>query len=51
MTEQELHQYLKEYFPKENEYCEWKAFSNLKHDVSGRAGEKAQRVNIVRNLF
>ncbi len=39
MTEQELHQYLKEYFPKENEYCEWKAFSNLKHDVSGRAGE------------
>lgn len=39
MTEQELHQYLKAHFPKENEHCEWKAFSNLRSDVSGRAGE------------
>ncbi|MCB0536123.1 MAG: putative DNA binding domain-containing protein [Bacteroidetes bacterium] len=39
MTEQELHQYLKTHFPKENEHCEWKAFSNLRSDVSGRAGE------------
>lgn len=39
MTEQELHQYLKRHYPKENENCEWKAFSNLRSDVSGRAGE------------
>jgi ATP-dependent DNA helicase RecG len=39
MTEQELHQYLKSHFPKENEHCEWKAFSNLRSDVAGRAGE------------
>ena len=39
MTEQELHQYLKTYFPKENEHCEWKAFSNLRSDVSGRASD------------
>jgi len=39
MTEQELHQYLKTHFPKENEHCEWKAFSNLRSDVSGRAGD------------
>lgn len=39
MTDQELHQYLTTHFPKENEYCEWKAFSNLRSDVSGRAGD------------
>lgn len=39
MTEQELHQYLRTQFPKENERCEWKAFSNLRSDVSGRAGD------------
>lgn len=39
MTEKELHQYLKAHFPKENEQCEWKAFSNLRYAVSGRAGE------------
>ncbi|MCA0380708.1 MAG: putative DNA binding domain-containing protein [Bacteroidetes bacterium] len=39
MTEAELHQYLKSHFPKENEHCEWKAFRNLRSDVSGRAGD------------
>lgn len=39
MTEQELHQYLKGHSPKENEQCEWKAFTNLRSDVSGRAGD------------
>jgi len=39
MTEKELHQYLKTHFPKENEHCEWKSFSNLRSDVSGRAGD------------
>ena len=38
MTEKELQKYIKERFPKENESCEWKAFSNLKHDVSGCKG-------------
>ena len=39
MTEQELYQYLKRHFPKENESCEWKAFTNLKNCMSGAAGD------------
>lgn len=39
MTEKELQKYIQELFPKENESCEWKAFSNLKHDVSGCKGD------------
>ncbi|MBK9044718.1 MAG: ATP-binding protein [Saprospiraceae bacterium] len=39
MTEHALQQYLKTHFPKENEKCEWKAFSNLRNNVSGNAGE------------
>lgn len=36
MTEQELKEYIAKYFPRENERCEWKEFSNLKHSVSGK---------------
>lgn len=36
MTEQELKDYIAKYFPRENERCEWKEFSNLKHSVSGK---------------
>lgn len=39
MTEKELQEYIQLHFPKENERCEWKAFGNLTHDVSGRKGE------------
>lgn len=39
MTEKELQVYLKTAYPKENNGCEWKAFSNLKHAVSGQSGE------------
>ncbi|MFZ3089773.1 MAG: ATP-binding protein [Nitrospirota bacterium] len=39
MTEKELQKYIQELFPKENESCEWKAFSNLKHNVSGCKGD------------
>ncbi len=39
MIEQALHIYLKQHFPKENEKCEWKAFSNLKNAVSSSAGD------------
>ena len=39
MTEKELQKYIQEHFPKENESCEWKAFSNLTHDVSGSKGD------------
>ena len=39
MTENELQEYIQLYFPKENERCEWKAFGNLTHDVSGHKGE------------
>jgi len=41
MTEREIHEYLKTYFPKENEHCEWKAFGNLKNSISGSAGDDA----------
>lgn len=36
MTEQELQQYLKTQYPKENEGCEWKEFKNLKNDFNGK---------------
>lgn len=39
MTETELHNFLKNNYPKENENCEWKEFKTLKHSVSARAGE------------
>ncbi len=39
MLEADLLKYLKEHYPKENEKCEWKAFSNLTHNVSGQKGE------------
>ena len=38
MTEKELREYLQQHYPKENEACEWKEFSNLKHAVSGQKG-------------
>jgi ATP-dependent DNA helicase RecG len=38
MTEKELQEYIKLHFPKENESCEWKGFSNLTHDVAGQKG-------------
>ncbi len=38
MTERQLQAYLQLHYPKENERCEWKAFSNLTHDVSGHKG-------------
>lgn len=38
MTEKELKEYIKLNFPKENESCEWKGFSNLTHDVAGKKG-------------
>lgn len=37
MTEQEIFEFLKEHYNKENEHCEWKAFSNLKNSVSSSA--------------
>lgn len=39
MNEQELKQFLKEKYPKENEACEWKEFGSLKNSFSGSAGD------------
>jgi ATP-dependent DNA helicase RecG len=39
MTDQEIKAYLIERFPVENEVCEWKEFSSLKHFVRGNEGE------------
>ncbi len=35
MTEAELRNYLKQYFPQENSRCEWKEFKNLKNSLLG----------------
>lgn len=35
MTEIELIQYLKEHYPEENSYCEWKEFKSLKNSFNG----------------
>lgn len=35
MLEKELHQYIIEQYPKENERCEWKEFKNLKNSFCG----------------
>ncbi|MFV8325612.1 ATP-binding protein [Flavobacterium sp. ZS1P14] len=39
MTENELQNYLKTNYPRENEKCEWKEFKSLKSAISGRAGD------------
>ena len=39
MTEAEIKQYIQIRYPRENESCDWKEFSNLKHVVKGHAGE------------
>lgn len=39
MTEAELKKYIQVHFPNENERCEWKKFSSLKHNFSAHAGE------------
>ena len=39
MTESELKTYLRQHYPKENESCEWKLFSNLTHNISSHKGE------------
>ena len=35
MNEQELKQYLKEHYPEENSYCEWKEFKSFKNSLCG----------------
>lgn len=39
MTELELKEYLVKNYPQENEVCEWKEYSNLKHVVKGHEGD------------
>lgn len=39
MTEAELKQFIQTKYPKENDSCDWKEFSNLKHVVKGHASE------------
>lgn len=39
MTEAEIKQYIQTRYPRENESCDWKEFSNLKHVVKGHASE------------
>ena len=38
MTEQELHRFIKENYPIENERVEWKKFYSLKHSIAGKQG-------------
>lgn len=39
MTDSEIKLYIQTHYPKENESCDWKEFSNLKHVVKGHASE------------
>jgi ATP-dependent DNA helicase RecG len=39
MIEQELHRFIKDNYPVENERVEWKRFTSLKHTVKGHEGE------------
>lgn len=39
MTESEIKLYIQTRFPRENESCDWKEFSSLKHVVKGHASE------------
>lgn len=39
MTEAEIRQYIQARYPRENESCDWKEFSNLKHVVKGHPSE------------
>lgn len=39
MTETAIKLYIQTHYPKENESCDWKEFSNLKHVVKGHASE------------
>ena len=39
MTESEIKQYIQYRYPMENESCDWKEFSNLKHVVKGHPSE------------
>lgn len=39
MTEAEIKQYILSRYPRENESCDWKEYSNLKHVVKGHSGE------------
>jgi hypothetical protein len=51
VTEAELQAYLKQQFPRENERCEWKAFTNLKHAVSAHPGEDViSYVSVIANV-
>ena len=43
MTELELKEYLIRNYPQENEDCEWKEYSNLKHVVKGHEGDDIVR--------
>lgn len=38
MTEQELQQYIRQRYPKENARCEWKEMKNLKNSFNGKEG-------------
>jgi len=51
MTEQDLQNYLRAQFPKEDTACEWKEFKNLTHSVSGRKGDDiASYISAIANM-
>ena len=35
MTKQEISEYIRIQYPKENEGCEWKEYKNLQHSLCG----------------
>lgn len=39
MTKQEISEYIRVQYPKENEGCEWKEYKNLQHSLCGHEGD------------
>lgn len=51
MTEKELSEYIKALYPKEDEGCDWKAFTNLKNAMSSKPGEDVESyVSAIANM-
>jgi ATP-dependent DNA helicase RecG len=51
VTEKELREHLKALYPKEDEGCDWKAFTNLKNAMSSKPGEDVESyVSAIANM-
>ncbi len=50
MSENELREYIRTHYPKENETNEWKEFKNLKNDFNGKEKTPTTMTQMLPNL-